>query len=104
MGVQWTNKDITAQTQIGLSVDVSTQPSSVYWTEGSGVTSYETGTETRCFWWVRHIKNAQTTSWVIALHPDGCVTVPGGTQPGGNPGGTGAISGGGNIGTETNIL
>lgn len=70
VGVQWANGDATAYTQIGLSGDSGTQPTSVYGSVAPGETSFETGTSTTEHWWVRHFKNGQAGSWVLAPFGD----------------------------------
>lgn len=65
IGVQWTNEDGAAQTQIGNSLDTMTEPSSVFATVAPGVTSYETETTIECVWWVRHIRCGIVGSWVV---------------------------------------
>ena len=71
VGVQWTNGDPLASTQIGYNIS-NADPTSVTDTVGFGTTTFETGTEDECFWSVRHIRNTFVTVWVRALHQAGC--------------------------------
>lgn len=73
IGVQWTNGDSLANTEIGFNSS-DADPTSVTDTVGPGDTTYETATEDRCFWSVRHIRNGFVTVWVRAPHGDaeGC--------------------------------
>lgn len=73
VGVQWTNGDGTASTQIGFSTSDVIDPLTVTTTVSAGITNYETGATDPCYWYVRHIKNGSTTAWVQAPHEDGCV-------------------------------
>ncbi len=74
VGVQWTNGDTSASTQVGYNID-DLDPTSVTATVSPSLTTYETGTEDECFWSVRHIKNGQVTAWVRAPHENGCEEV-----------------------------
>lgn len=66
-GVQWTNGDATASTAIGHSTSNTVEPTSNFFVASPGVTSYETGTAVASRrWWVKHIKNAQSSVWVLA--------------------------------------
>lgn len=66
-GVQWTNGDVTAYTDIGNSASASVDPTSVFVQVSPGVTSHETNVnDTSLFWYVRHTKNSQSTVWVLA--------------------------------------
>lgn len=68
VGVQWTNGDEDAQTQLARTGGA--EPTSADATVGPGQVSYETGSTEEFFWWVRHIRNGQTGSWVLATVPD----------------------------------
>jgi len=72
VGVQWTNGDSSASTQVGFSTSDIVDPASVTATVSPGITSYETGLGDPCYWYVRHIRNGFTTAWVQAPHEDGC--------------------------------
>ncbi|MEE8608895.1 MAG: hypothetical protein V3S55_14920 [Nitrospiraceae bacterium] len=66
-GVQWTNGDATAHTDLGNSTSASVDPTSVFVQVSPGVTSHETNVNnTSLFWYVRHTKNSQSTVWVLA--------------------------------------
>ena len=66
-GVQWTNGDATAHTDLGNSASASVDPTSVFIQVSPGVTSHETNVnDPALFWYVRHTKNAQSTVWVLA--------------------------------------
>jgi hypothetical protein len=68
IGIQWTNGDSAASTQIGLDEtapfgdDVNHFPP----TQAPGVTTFETGTSITEGWFARHIRNGQVTAWVEA--------------------------------------
>jgi hypothetical protein len=64
-GIQWTNGDATANTQIGQSTSASVDPTSVYASVAPGVTSYETGIASSNYWYARHAKNGQFSAWVL---------------------------------------
>jgi len=83
-GVQWTNGDVSAQTELGVSVGPLIDPSTRFAIVPAGETSTETGSLTRCYWYVRHRKNGQYTAWVHAPQGAGC-DVPG-TEDGGTGG------------------
>lgn len=61
IGLQWTNGDSAAFTEIGRSS--SGEPSSAQDSVAPGVTTYETGTTTSDEWWVRHARNGQFSAW-----------------------------------------
>lgn len=90
-GVQWTNGDTDANTEIGRSDSNAVEPVGIFENDfvfgnvAPGETSFNTQDERNCYWWVRHRKNAQYSVWVL-----------GGCSPGAD-GGTG--SGGDNTGT-----
>ena len=69
MAIQWSNGDATAQSQIGTNPSASADPTSVTYTVAPGVTSVDVADcdilNPSCYWYVRHIKNAQTTDWVL---------------------------------------
>ncbi len=65
-GVQWTNGDVTAQTQTGFSTDSGTDPTGPWLASAPGVTSQDTtDSTTGRWWWARHVKNGQVTAWVL---------------------------------------
>lgn len=65
-GVQWTNADVTAQTQVGFSTSPVVDPAGVFISVNPGVTSVDTGDSTAGrFWFARHAKNGQFTVWVL---------------------------------------
>lgn len=64
-GVQWTNGDSTASTDIGFS-STAGGAVSLFARVGPGVASYETADPTPVYWWARHFKNGTGTSWVAA--------------------------------------
>ena len=68
VGVQWSNGDTLSFTQIGFGA-LGT-PETVTATVNPFVTSYETEEECSCSWYVRHIRNSQTSAWVIATGCD----------------------------------
>jgi len=61
VGLSWANGDVLANTQIGYAA--SGEPSSVTTSVAPGTTTYETGGSTSGGWWVRHIRNGQTSAW-----------------------------------------
>lgn len=68
VGVQWAPGDTAAQTQIARTGGA--EPTSVDTVVGPGVSTYESGDTEEFFWWVRHLRNGQTTDWVLADVPD----------------------------------
>lgn len=72
VGVQWTNGDSTAETEIARTTAALLQPTAREFVVPATETAYQTGQTDRCYWWVRHRKNGQYTVWVIALHELGC--------------------------------
>ena len=70
VGVQWTNTDTNAHTELGIGADSTTDPTSVSASAAPGETTYETGTTTKCWWYVRHKRNGQASAWVYAPHGD----------------------------------
>lgn len=72
VGVQWTNGDSTAETEIARTGATTVQPTAREFIVPATETAYQTGQTDRCYWWVRHRKNGQYTVWVIALHELGC--------------------------------
>lgn len=61
IGLSWTNGDPAAQTQIGYAG--SGEPTGVTDTVAAGATTYETGGMVSDGWWVRHLRNGQTSAW-----------------------------------------
>ena len=79
IGLQWTNGDPLAETEVGFRLDNTRtlEPTSVLTKVSPGVTGYETGEtageNTTCTWWIRHKRGGSTTAWVIvALGPFEC--------------------------------
>lgn len=70
VGVQWTNGDATAVTQVALTGGADPTASDVVATAAAGATTYESGTTTQGFWFVRHAKNGQFSSWTVAYFVD----------------------------------
>lgn len=70
IGVQWTNGDVTASTEIGIGDGIEVEPTAVFDTVGPGVSTYETGmtgligSPPGIRWWVRHVKGGHQTPWV----------------------------------------
>lgn len=70
IGVQWTNGDVTASTEIGIGDGIEAEPTAVFDTVGPGVSTYETGmtgtigSPPGIRWWVRHVKGGHQTPWV----------------------------------------
>lgn len=72
IGVQWTNGDVTASTEIGIGDGIEAEPTAVFDTVGPGVSTYETETtgvithhgQPGIRWWVRHVKGRHRTPWV----------------------------------------
>ena len=70
--LSWTNGDATAITEIGTTGSAGGDgPTSVLTNVAAGETSYDTGHEGTIgapsigtYWWVRHRKNGQYSSWV----------------------------------------
>ena len=72
-GVQWTNGDSTAHTEIGNSAAALSDPAGRDAIVSPGTTSYQTSSEECQYWFVRHVKNGQYTAWVLADDPaEGC--------------------------------
>jgi hypothetical protein len=71
VGVQWVSGDVTASTQIALTGGASPSSGDIVATAAAGATSYETGSTSQGFWWVRHAKNGQFSAWVVALFTGG---------------------------------
>ena len=65
VGLSWTNADALAEIQIGYAA--SGEPLSVYDTAPAGATTYETEGTVSDGWWVRHIRNGQTSAWAQVL-------------------------------------
>lgn len=82
-GVQWTNGDVSAETEVGIGIGPLLEPSGRFAIAPAGETSINTGSLTRCYWFVRHRKNGQYTAWVHAPQGAGC------DIPGTGEGGTG---------------
>ena len=79
IGIQWTNGDSSAETEVAF-VDDNTRtiepssPSEIQTKVSPGVTGWESEQSAdTCTWYVRHKKGGQTTAWVIAtLGPFEC--------------------------------
>lgn len=67
IGLQWTNGDPLAFTEIGQS---ESEPTVALYQVGPGETTYETGTTTSNEWWVRHLRNGQRSAWA-KIFPEG---------------------------------
>ena len=72
IGVQWTNGDSTAETEIARTTAALIEPTSRDYIVPPTETAFQTGETERCYWWVRHRKNSQYSTWVLALHELGC--------------------------------
>lgn len=70
VGLQWTNGDTQAYTEIGLSGSLAVEPSAATDVVAPGVTSYETGVTTETQWWVRHQRSGLFGSWVSVPGPE----------------------------------
>jgi hypothetical protein len=70
-GVSWTNGDVLAHTEIGKSAAALIEPTSREAIKNPGITSWDSGTETCQYWWVRHVRNGQYSAWVLADEPSG---------------------------------
>lgn len=86
IGVQWANGDAEAETQIALTADVDTDPTTndIKHTASPGTTSWQSGLSAnidanRCAWWCRHARNGQFSDWVSGIHVDGCDSPAGGS-------------------------
>lgn len=74
VGVTWTNGDPDASTQIYVSSEIVEPPDGPFIvTRGPGVTNYDSAIEagTYNFWYIRHLKNAQYSSWIFVEDPEG---------------------------------
>lgn len=65
-GVQWTNGDTDAYTEVGRSASAGVEPVSGSYIASPGATNLETGETATEHWWVRHYKNSQDGAWVYA--------------------------------------
>lgn len=65
-GVQWTNGDVLAITQVGFSTSPVVDPTSVWTNVAAGETNIDTGDNTAGrYWWARHNRGGQNTVWVF---------------------------------------
>ena len=74
VGVQWTNGDATAMTQVYVSMTLDVDPDGPHLiTKPAGATSYDSQIDsgTWNFWYVRHLKNGQYSTWEWVEDPDG---------------------------------
>lgn len=78
IGVQWSNGDITAETEIARTAGALIEPTARDYIAPATETSFQTGSTSRCYWWVRHRKNGQYSAWVFAEHTSGSCEGDGG--------------------------